>query len=323
MDTFEFWDCSIDNNIKKESEIFTSKYAQSEILLNVPDKRFKLKHPSNTTSNERSIYPSIESQLIKQQQQTIHQQQQQAANADLLKLNLSNKKELKKKLLNFDINRNFEDIYWLSLKEKQIKSTSSTTSFPPIFDKSFFKPKHGMNNYQLIKFENRYHQQLLQQTQQQHQNKPANNNGKKEKKFSVTDSISRTAAVLVDLNRQSLSSLHAMPIVNENFRNRYFENYLHNRKISVGHSGNGGGGPSSAKGNRKKSANTNQSNTDSNNNNNNINKEVNNNIKQNEGHSNKHNDTITSLNTIYFKPNFNLAENASSFDSDDDKSTGK
>ena len=123
----------------------------------------------------------------------------------------------------------------------------------------------------------------------------------------MTDSISRTAAVLVDLNRQSLSSLHAMPIVNENFRNRYFENYLQNRKISIG----------SAKIN-KKSSSTN-SNSDSNNINNN--KDTNN--KQNEANSNnKPNDTLTSLNTIYFKPNFNLEDNASSFDSDDEKSTG-
>ncbi len=329
MDTYEFWDCSIDNNIKKESEIFTSRYAQSEILLNIPDKRFKLKHPSNLVNNERSTYPSIESQLMKQHQQTFHQQQQQAANADLLKLNLNNKKELKKKLLNFDINRNFEDIYWLSLKEKQLKNASSTTSFPPIFDKNFFKPKHGMNNYQLIKFENRYHQQLLQQSQQQqqqqqHQNKPSINNGKKEKKYSVTESISKTAAVLVDLNRQSLSTLHAMPIVNENSRNRYFENYLHNRKVSIGQSSTSGGGPGSPKGSRKKSACTviqpiniadvNNKEIILNNNNNN-------NTRQNEGHSNT-NDTITSLNTIYFKPNFNLAENTSSFDSDDEKSTG-
>lgn len=149
MDTFQFLDCSIDNNINREPEVFSNKHTHSDLSFNVPDKRFKLK-PSNN-------------------EQQVKQQQNQQPNPDLLKLNLSNKKELKNKLLDFDINRNFEDIYWLSLKDKSAKSTASASSFPPIFDRNFFKPKHGMNNYQLIKFENRYQQQLMLQQQLQQQ----------------------------------------------------------------------------------------------------------------------------------------------------------
>lgn len=142
MDTYEsLWDCTIEKDTQ-----FTSQNV-NDIAINTNDKRFKIK-ASHTPE-----------QILPKNSQTLAQ-----SNSDVLKL--TNKKELKNKFLNFDINRNFEDIYWLSLKEKPTKSSSS---FPPIFDKNFFKPKHGMNSYQLIKFENRYQQQLLnqQQTQQQ------------------------------------------------------------------------------------------------------------------------------------------------------------
>ena len=166
MDTFSFFDYSIDHTIRN-ADIFANKCVHGDILLNTPDKRFKLK-PSTLN------YQSVEQQpVLKQQQQP---QQQAGTNTDLLKMNLSNKKELKKKLLNFDINRNFEDIYWLSLKEKPCKALNQ--NFPPIFDKNFFKPKHGMNNYQLIKFEHRYQQQQLLQQQQQQQQQLVKSNSK-------------------------------------------------------------------------------------------------------------------------------------------------
>jgi hypothetical protein len=172
MDTFSFWDYSIDN-ATRSTEFFSNKYSHSDLLINTADKRFKIK-------SSHSHYPNLDYSLKPPQNAHIQYQHQSSAN-DLLKLNLNNKKELKKKLLNFDINRNFEDIYWLSLKEgKQTKNGNQ--NFPPIFDKNFFKPKHGMNNYQLIKFENRYHQQLLlqQQQQQQQQSQPLSNKSSSE-----------------------------------------------------------------------------------------------------------------------------------------------
>lgn len=147
MDTFEsLWDCSVENSIIGKDTQFTSQNA-NDIAINANDKRFKLKSHTPEQILPKHSHP----------------------NSDVLKL--TNKKELKNKFLNFDINRNFEDIYWLSLKEKPTKSSSS---FPPIFDKNFFKPKHGMNSYQLIKFENRYQQQLLNQQQNQQQQPAAN-----------------------------------------------------------------------------------------------------------------------------------------------------
>ena len=175
---------------------------------------------------------------------------------------------------------------------------------------------------------------------------PTDSNGKKTK-YSVTDTISKTAAVLVDLNRQSLSSLHSMPIVNENFRNRYFENYLQNRKISIAQASNAENSKAST---NNKAKDTNINNNNNNNNNNNSTANNNNNIsnhsntvnvnnsssgkaktasdcesKNSDGSSNKPNET-NALNTILFKPNFNLADNGNSFDEDDDfnlKSNGK
>lgn len=154
MDTFgSLWDCSVENSIIGKDTQFTSQNV-NDIAINANDKRFKLK-----SHTPEQILPK-----------NSHQQQSLAqSNSDVLKL--TNKKELKNKFLNFDINRNFEDIYWLSLKEKPTKSSAS---FPPIFDKNSFKPKHGMNSYQLIKFENRYQQQLLNQQQNQQQQPAAN-----------------------------------------------------------------------------------------------------------------------------------------------------
>ena len=134
---------------------------------------------------------------------------------------------------------------------------------------------------------------------------------KKEKKISVTDSISKTAAVLVDLNRQSLSTLHAMPIVNENVRNRYFENYLLNRKlVTSSHSSNSLSTNNSSVA-ANKTSNTNNTNNN-NNNNNSVNNHNNNNNNSNSNNNTYYNNTFTnlfsSLSTIYFKPNFNLAE---------------
>lgn len=101
-----------------------------------------------------------------------------------------------------------------------------------------------------------------------------------------------------------------MPIVNENFRNRYFENYLHNRKISI------------AQNNPSSSANTNTSNSSYGNNHNN-NSRNNNDNKHTENSNKKNTDesNFSTLNTIYFKPTFNLAD-TSSLDSDDDKLAG-
>jgi hypothetical protein len=164
MDTFEsVWECSIESSVIGKETQFSSHKNVNDIAINSVDKRFKLK-PVHIHSDSHS--PEILSKSS-QPVPTLHE-----SNPDGLKLNLSNKKELKNKLLNFDINRNFEDIYWLSLKEKSPKNSFSNSGvgFPPIFDKNFFKPKHGMNSYQLIKFENRYQQQLLQQQSQQQLN---------------------------------------------------------------------------------------------------------------------------------------------------------
>lgn len=146
-------------------------------------------------------------------------------NPDLVKLNLNSKKDFQKKLLNFDINRNFEDIYWLSLKEKP--------KFSSFYDKTFKR-----SNQEAIKLEN------IQTTAQSvtstlttpgpflNKNNSGDSTKKKKKVTTVNDSVSNTAAVLVDLNRQSIN-LPLTPIKDDFFKNRYFENYLLNRKSNI------------------------------------------------------------------------------------------
>lgn len=129
-----------------------------------------------------------------------------------------------------------------------------------------------------------------------------------------------------------------MPIVNENFRNRYFENYLQNRKISIAQASNADNSKTSTNGSHTKVKDLN--NTTTNNKNNNLNSGNNNSngtspnsssdktknshakesYRNSDASSNQPNETNASpINTILFKPNFDLADDdGSSFDEEDD-----
>ncbi len=208
MDT-AFSDYMFENSNATQSQIYNK-------LTDSTNKRFKFK-PIN----------QIES--IKQTQ-----------NQDLLKLNLNNKKDFQKKLLNFDINRNFEDIYWLSLKEKP--------KFNNFYEKNLAKPsKQAVNttvnqdsslklDYLITSNPQQSNtiQQLSSPTSQTNKTTGSGNSSKKKKKTKLNDtpSTTNTAAVLVDLNRQSIN-LPLTPIKDDLFKNRYFENYLLNRKLNT------------------------------------------------------------------------------------------
>jgi hypothetical protein len=187
------------------------------------NKRFKFKPFHN------SLEPFSTTTTNNKQQQQQQQQSQTIVNPDLIKLNLNNKKDFKKKLLNFDINRNFEDIYWLSLKDKPQQLQQQQQKEIKFDYLSVTTPSTLIN------------QQQQQRSSANSSNNNNNNNSpnsgdstyRKQQQPQIPTKLSptTTTTVLVDLNRQSIN-LPLTPIKEDLFKNRYFENYLLNRKIT-------------------------------------------------------------------------------------------
>ena len=126
--------------------------------------------------------------------------------SDLLQSNMINKKELKKKLLSYNIDKNNEGLFLLTINDKPKLGSEN---------KILKKQKHD----HIIKIND-----PVKRNNDYHLNETSKNNR--------ANFLSNAAAVLVDLNRQSLDSMQNLNNAEHiNGRNSYFANYLLNKKM--------------------------------------------------------------------------------------------